>query len=304
MTDEVPSERRPRLPLTSLRAFEASARLGSMTAAADELCVTHGAISRHVHALEDQFGVPLLLRLPRSVTPTPEGAALASQLTEAFRLMQEAVARLAPGPITLSCSATIMMKWLIPRLNAFKHANPGVEFRLNVSHGEVDFVRDQISLAIRTSMSRPPEEVVIEPLLREQIGPVCHPDYVSRVGISSVASLARALDTATRPNAWAEWSEQMASSDLGLKSHERYEHFYLVIQAATSQLGVALAPSYLVQSEIESGQLVAPFGFTDSSHTLNLWIAPHERHRDEVRRLGAWIRAMMGQAAMPPQTDV
>jgi LysR family transcriptional regulator, glycine cleavage system transcriptional activator len=105
--------------LTSLRAFEASGRLGPMTTATDELCVTHGATSRHVHALEDQFGVPLLVRLPRSVTPAPEGAALASQLTEAFRLMQEAVARLAPGPITLSCSATIMMKWLIPRLNAF-----------------------------------------------------------------------------------------------------------------------------------------------------------------------------------------
>ncbi len=290
-------EPRARLPLNALRAFEASARLGSMSAAAGELCVTHGAISRHVHALEDQFGIPLLHRLPRSVTTTAEGGALAGQLTEAFRLMQEAVARLAPGRLTLSCSATIMMKWLIPKLSEFKRRHPEVEVHLNMSHGEVDFVRDKISLAIRTSMQRPPQDVVIEPLLRERIGPVCHPRYVESVGISSVASLQRAriLDTATRPNAWAEWATQMNCGDVGLTAHERYEHFYLVIEAASSQLGVALAPHYVVEKEIETGQLVAPFGFIDSPHTLNLWIAPHERLREDVRQLASWIRTHMKQ---------
>jgi len=289
------SEGRQRLPLTSLRAFEASARLGSMTAAAEELFVTHGAISRQVHLLEEQFGVPLLVRLPRSVTPTPEGRALAKQLTEAFSLMHKAVARLAPGPLTLSCSATIMMKWLIPRLSEFKRANPNVEIRLNMSHGEIDFIQDQVSLAIRASMNRPPQDVVIEPLQHEQIGPVCHPDYLARIGISSIASLARAriLETATRPYAWKEWIELMNCEDSGLRPHERYEHFYLVIEAAVSQLGVALAPRYLVEKEIESGQLVAPFGFIQSPYSLNLWIAPHERTRDDVRKLARWIRERM-----------
>jgi DNA-binding transcriptional LysR family regulator len=288
---------RPRLPLNSLRTFEVTARLGSMSAAAKELCVTHGAVSRHVNALEDQFGVPLLRRLPRSVAPTPEGAALAGQLSEAFRLMREAVARLEPGPLTLSCSATIMMKWLIPRLSQFKRDNPEVEIRLNMNHGEVDFVQDKISVAIRTSMTRPPADAVIEPLLREQFGPVCHPDYVARVGITSVASLtkakARILETATRTQAWKEWVAAMDCGQIGLKAHERYEHFYLVIEAAAAQLGVALVPRYVVEKEIESGQLVAPFGFIESPHTLNLWIAPHERLRDDVRRLGAWIKERM-----------
>ena len=286
---------RPRLPLNSLRTFEVAARLGSMSAAAKELCVTHGAVSRHVHALEDQFGVPLLRRLPRSVAPTPEGAALAGQLSEAFRLMREAVARLEPGPLTLSCSATIMMKWLIPRLSDFKRDNPEIEIRLNMNHGAVDFVQDKVSLAIRNSMIRPPADAVIEPLIREQFGPVCHPDYVARVGIKSVASLAKAriLETATRPQAWQEWGAAMKRGELGLKPHERYEHFYLVIEAASAQLGVALVPRYVVEKEIESGQLVAPFGFIDSPHTLNLWIAPHERLRDDVRHLAAWIKERM-----------
>jgi LysR family glycine cleavage system transcriptional activator len=161
----------------------------------------------------------------------------------------------------------------------------------------VDFVRDKISLAIRTSMLRPPQEVVIEPLLRERIGPVCHPKYVESVGISSVASLQRAriLDTATRPNAWKEWAEQMNCGEVGLTAHERYEHFYLVIEAASSQLGVALAPHYVVEKEIETGQLVAPFGFIDSPHTLNLWIAPHERLREDVKQLASWIKTHMKQ---------
>jgi LysR family glycine cleavage system transcriptional activator len=286
---------RQRLPLYSLRAFEAAARLGSMTAAARELYVTHGAISRHVHVLEEQFGLPLLHRHARSVSPTAEGASLAGQLTEAFRVMQEAVARLAPGPLTLSCSATIMMKWLIPRLSEFKSKNPDVEVRLNMSHGELNFVQDQISLAIRTSMNRAPQDTVIEPLLQEQIGPVCHPEYVARIGISSVASLSRAriLETATRPHAWAEWAALMNCADIGLVPHERYEHFYLANQAAASQLGVALSPRYLVQEELDSGALVAPFGFIRSPHTLNLWIAPHERLRDDVKRLAAWIKEHM-----------
>lgn len=284
-----------RLPLSSLRAFEATARLGSMSAAAIELFVTHGAISRHVHLLEEQFGVRLLVRHPRSVSPTPEGAALAGQLTEAFRLMREAIARLEPGPVTLSCSATIMTKWLIPRLGDFKRSHPDTDLRLNISHDEVDFIQDQISVAIRSSMKRPPHGVVMEPLLHEQIGPVCHRDYQAQVGITSIESLANAriLETATRPNAWKEWISLVNCEDLQLTPHERYEHFYLVIEAAASQLGVALVPRYLVEKEIESGQLVAPFGFIDSPYSLDLWIAPHERLRDEVRNLASWIRKQM-----------
>jgi LysR family transcriptional regulator, glycine cleavage system transcriptional activator len=289
-----------------LRAFEATARLGSMSAAAQELSVTHGAISRHVHLLEDHYAVPLLVRHARSVSPTPEGAALAAQLTEAFHLMREAVARLEPGPVTLSCSATIMTKWLIPRLGDFKRAHPNTEIRLNVSHGEVDFIQDQISVAIRSSMKRPPQGVVIEPLLQEQIGLVCHPDYQSHIGISSIASLARAciLDTATRPNGWNEWATLMNCEDMRLTPHERYEHFYLVIEAAVAQLGVALVPRYLVEKEIETRQLVAPFGFIESPYSLNLWIAPHERLRDDVCKLAKWIRRQMEPSAAPLQLTV
>ncbi|WP_431270264.1 LysR family transcriptional regulator [Dankookia sp. P2] len=266
-----------------------------MSAAAKDLGVTHGAISRHIQALEAQFGIPLLRRLSKSVEPTPPAAQLAASLSEAFGLMQLGVARLAPGPLTLSCSATIMMYWLIPRLGRFKQDNPAVEIRLNVNFGEVDFVRDEISVAIRSSMIRPPQDVVIRPLVQEDIGPICHPDYAARLGLKSVEDLARAriLGTATRPAAWSEWLSALGQSNLTLQSHELFEHFYLLIQAAASGLGVGLAPRLLAEDEIRRGHVVAPFGFTMGPHALNLWIAPHLRLRDDVRRLASWIQDEM-----------
>ncbi|HEX2726713.1 MAG TPA: LysR substrate-binding domain-containing protein, partial [Beijerinckiaceae bacterium] len=242
----------PRLPLNALRAFETTTRLGSMSAAARELGVTHGAISRHIRELEAEYGMPLLRRLPKSVEPTPAGAQLATILGEAFQLMHLGVSRLAPGPLTLSCSATIMMYWLLPRLGRFQRDNPGIEVRLNVNYGEVDFVRDEISLAIRSSMFKPPQDVVIRSLLREDIGPVCHPDYAARLGLHAPEDLERArlLGTATRPGAWGEWLSAIGRSDLKIAGHEHYAHFYLLIQAAVCGLGVGLAPRILVEDEI------------------------------------------------------
>lgn len=199
----------PHLPLIALRAFEAVARLGSMTAAAAELRVTHGAVSRQLKSLEARLGLPLLERLPRSVVASREGAQLAADLAEAFERIYLALSRVQLGPLTLSCSATVMMYWLLPRLGRFKREHPAVELRLNVNHGDVDFIRDEISVAIRNSMYQPPPTALGSTLMREEIGPVCHPDYAARLRIMAPSDLVHAhlLCTETRPQAWAEWTE-------------------------------------------------------------------------------------------------
>ncbi|GJD34027.1 LysR substrate-binding domain-containing protein [Methylobacterium aerolatum] len=283
----------PRLPLNALRAFEATARLGSMSAAATELGVTHGAISRHVRGLEAQFGLPLLERGPRAVAPTREGARLADELGEAFARMHLAVSQLQPGPLTLSCSATVMMRWLIPRLEGFKRANPAIDLRLNISYGNVDFIRDEISVAIRNSMYHPPPNAVAETVIREEIGPVCHPDYAARHGIATIDDLARAriLGCATRLGGWSEWTDAVGRRTLGITPHEVFGHFYLVIQAAACGLGFALAPRLLVADEIRAGHLVAPLGFAMGPHSLQLWIADHLRTRADLRSVVAWLRS-------------
>jgi DNA-binding transcriptional LysR family regulator len=289
----------PRLPLNALRAFETTVRLGTMSAAAAELGVTHGAISRHIRELEAQFGLPLLLRLPKSVAPTPAGSQLAVNLGQAFELMHQGVAHLAPGPLTLSCSATIAMNWLIPRLRTFKRDNPAIEIRLNINYGAVDFVREEVSLAIRSSIFRAPEDVIVKPLLHEEIGPICHPDYADRLELHKPEDLVRTriLGTATRTDAWSEWLAVIGRSDLSLQVHENYEHHYLLIQAASYGLGIAIAPRILVADEIERGHLVAPLGFVPGTRELSLWIAPHVRSREDVQRVSGWIQdEMTGRA--------
>ena len=288
-----------RLPLNALRALETASRLGSMTAAAAELGVTHGAVSRHIKSLEEQYGVTLLRRMPHAVATTGEGAQLAANLAEAFRLIRLGLGRLQPGPLTLSCSATIMMYWLIPRLGAFKRGNPDIDLRLNVNYGAVDFDRDEVSLAIRNSMIRPPQDVVTRRLIDEEIGPVCHPDYARRLRFEVPADLerARVLASATRPAAWTEWAAAIGQPDLAPEPRESYEHFYLVIQAAACGLGIALAPRILVESEIRAGHLVAPFGFLPGPHHLALWIAPRLRARPDLRRVANWLNGEMRASA-------
>ncbi|MGR9424195.1 LysR family transcriptional regulator [Rhizobium leguminosarum] len=287
------------LPLHALRAFEATIRLGSMTKAAQELDVSHGAISRHVRELERLYATTLVRRLSKSSEPTPAGAEMAQTLSEGFRSLNLAVARLSAGPLTLSCSATIMQYWLIPKLPEFKALNPDIHFRLNVNYGEVDFARDGISVAIRNTMYSAPDDVVILDMIGEEIGPVCSPDYLLRRPLKSSANLrtAQVLGTATRKRAWEEWLSAVGSEIPEIQIAEEYEHFYLMLQAATFGAGVAMAPKYLVQREIDAGQLVAPFGFILGPHRLQLWIAHHLRQNPGVKTLAGWIEAKMVEAA-------
>jgi len=280
-----------RLSLNALRAFEATARLRSFSAAADELSVTHGAVSRHVRMLEDSLGLPLLTRGAQGAEPTSEGQRLLEGLSTAFGLIQSSVERLKPGPLTLSCSESIMMYWLIPRLARFKDNNPDVELRFNMSHGPVDFTRDNISVAIRLSSIEPPRDAVRTDVAHEWVGPVCSPEYLRNMRIKSAADLPRArlMVSRTRPNAWTDWAACSQQSSADLRIDEAFEHFYLLIQGARCGLGVANVPRMLVRDDLTSGTLVAPLGFVRGPNRLWIWSAPHLSRRPDVVRLIDWL---------------
>lgn len=276
--------------LNALRAFEATVRLSSMTAAADELLVTHGAVSRHIKSLEEMFGMPLLLRGARAVQATPEGARLASDLSSAFALIAKSVEQLQPGPLTLSCSSTIMMSWLIPRISAFHELHPDIELRFNMNYDRIDFVRDEISVAIRNSMIEPPKEVIIKDMVDEWIGPVCSAEYAATNRFTTPDDLSRCvlLASKTRPAAWSDWIK-VSGHPCELRPQRAYDHFYLLIQAAACGLGAAMVPKILVLDDLRSGKLVAPLGFVAGPFKLALWIAPHLRARPETKALVDWL---------------
>lgn len=289
----------PRPSFNALRAFEATARLRSMSAAADELSVTHGAVSRHVRSLEELLGVVLLKRGAHSTDPTPEGAQLAEGVAAALNLMQVTLEQLKPGPLTLSCSASILTHWLIPRLARFHERHPAVELQFNVNYGPVDVVRENIGIAIRNTMITPPDDVVVRELVTEWVGPVCSPDYMRSARLRQPGDLANArlLCARTRPGAWSEWAAAAGIGGPELQVRELFDHFYVLIQAAACGLGIAPVPRMLVLDDLRSGKLVAPFGFAPGPHKLALWLAPHVRSRPETQALAQWLTEELQETA-------
>jgi len=288
MKPDVPS-------LNALRAFEVTARRRSMTLAAEELSVTHGAVSRQIKALEAALGMALLTRSGRSVEPTPEGLRLAEGLRAAFSLMDATIEHVRPSPLVLSCSSSIAMCWLIPRISGFYHRNPDIEINLDLNYDKVDFARQNISVAIRISTIEPPPNALIRSLGTELIGAVCSPEYLASTKLERPADLSQALllFTKTRPNAWADWLGASENERVALKPHRSFEHFYLMIQAAAFGLGVAVVPHMLAINDLQSGRLVAPFGFVPGPRQLFLWIAPHLGSRKDVKALERWLTREM-----------
>jgi len=262
-----------------------------MSSAADELSVTHGAVSRHIRSLEDMLGVVLLQRGPHSTDPTPDGVRLADDLSKAFSLIQASLEQFKAGPLTLSCSASIMMYWLLPRIATFKERWPDVKLQFDMNYDQVDFVRDKIGVAIRNSAIEPPKEVELRELMVEQVGPVCSPGYMMSRQLRGVHDLPNAhlMVSKTRVGAWSDWMAAYGYSGEPLTAHDSFEHFYLLIQAAVCGLGVAVVPRMLVLGDLQSGKLVAPLGFVPGPRRTVLWIAPHLRNRQDLRALTAWL---------------
>lgn len=281
--------------LNALRAFETMVRLGSMTLAAQELGVSHGAISRQVRALEELLGVTLHTKQGNSTIPTEMGRRLATDLTPAFHAIQASLAQFMPGPVTLSCSSTIMMRWLIPRISDFRRRYPNIQVKFNLNYEKIDFIHDEVSLAIRNSMIAPPRQAIIRHLAQEWIGPVCTPALAQQLKLRTAVDLSRArwLQTKTRPLAWREWIEASGLDISGEIADESFEHFYLLIQAAISGLGIAMVPRMLVEEDLQTGRLVAPLGFVEGPHAIQLWLAPYLRSKKETEALADWLTAQM-----------
>lgn len=286
---------RPLPSLNALKAFEAVARHRSMTRAAEELFVTHGAVSRQIRSLEDTLGVLLLTRNARLSDPTPEGARLAEGLASAFSIIEASIERVKPGPLTLSCSSSIMMEWIIPRIGRFHQRYPNIELQFNMNYDRIDFMRDKIGIAIRSSTIEPPADAVIRDMGREEIGLVCAPSYLAQCPLITPADLAHAavLATQTRLEALSDWQKAAGVEETNCEPRSTFHHFYLLIQAVLCGLGVAVVPHMLVAEHIASGRLVAPFGFRPGPRRMLLWIAPHRVGQPDTLALERWLTREM-----------
>jgi DNA-binding transcriptional LysR family regulator len=292
-----------RLPsLNALRAFEAAARLGRMTDAARELGVTHGAVSRQVRALEDVMGIKLFEGPKNSLVLTESGVLLLPELTASLDRIERAVLAISDieaGALDVSCLGTFTMRWLIPRLHRFQSASPHVEVRLSADDQTVDFARQNFEVAIRVGDSGWPKDAIVVRLFEEAVGPVASSLLLRGRKINSPEDLAALplLHTRTRRHAWPDWAARVGWDAGVLPGHE-FEHFYFMLEAGVSGLGIAIAPWQLVTDDIAAGRLVAPFGFVPSGQA---YVALRRRRRN--KKAEAFVRWLVEEAAALPPPD-
>jgi LysR family transcriptional regulator, glycine cleavage system transcriptional activator len=298
-------------PLNAVRAFEAAARHVSFTKAAEELFVTHGAVSRQVAVLEDWFGRPLFRRNASQLALTEAGRSFHAEVTAALDRIAVAamhiVEQAAPTALRVSAPPTFTMRWLLARLSRFQRRRPEVELRMSTSITPIDFKDNPYDLAIRGSDQPPPHCASVR-FMTETIVPVCHPDLTERGALSTPDQLAQQtlLSYATEPYPWAQWLETVGVPQLKPKGTLRFEQMFFGLQAACEGLGVVLVPLFLVVDDIIAGRLCAPFGalgakhrnyyacFAESSdahaliHNLCEWL--QEEGRDTESALLEWSR--------------
>ena len=294
-------------PLSALRAFEAFARHGVMTTAAAELCVTHGAVSRQVGALQDHLGVTLVTGPRHRLELTPAGRDLAAGLSSAFATIAEAVAAVrtdARREIEISCLGTFALKWLIPRLPRFVAARPDVRVRISESYADPNFGRGGADGAIRIlNPGQPHPRQEATPFLRQFQGPVAAPSVTSPgTTFGAMAGLPR-LHASTFRESWAVWSDLVGRPLPPAPVEREFQHNNSMIEAAAAGMGVAIAPWAFVAPDMESGRLVAPFGFAERPSRF-VFLRPVGRPDAAVDAFRDWLVAEGRVSPAPtPSTD-
>lgn len=283
--------------LTALRAFEAFARRGQMTLAADELCVTHGAISRQIRSLEDALGLDLTEGPRHRLKLTEAGAKLAAALSGAFDQVAGALMELkgaAHGELHLSCVGTLAIRWLIPRLSAFHARHPDVRVRVTESYAPVDFARERFDAAIRVAETAPIVGAEAVAFLENFHGPVVAPALVGD-GPTGIEGLTR-LTTGTRQTAWAEWESHSGITLPTPPDTQEFEHIFYTLEAAAAGLGVGLSPWVYVAADVSAGRLAAPLGFARTPSRF--WFLTPRATRPSVADFRAWL--IEEAAKVPP----
>ena len=287
-------------PFLALRAFEAAARHESFTAAANELHVTHGAISRQVAAFEAWVGVQVFHRIGKRVRLTDDGRRYLATVQAAFDSIALATNQLRDSGVVhvlrINALPTFAMKWLLPRLNQFQRKMPNVELRLSTSSVPFEML-EGYDVAVRRGPEHWPN-CVSGHFLGESELPVCSPALLQRLPIKVADDLARhvLLHSDTRPDAWRNWLTA-AGVKAKCRKKQSFDHFYLALQAAVDGLGVALGPLPMLADELASGRLVMPLDAPRTDARGYWWVARREvAHAPVVEQFCRWLQEQGDQA--------
>lgn len=300
-----------RLPsLNALRAFEAAARLQSLSQAGDELHVTHAAISHQVRKLEDWFGLPLLRRVGRGIEPTAAGQILQAQLTATWQQLadtcQTVKAYNAPHRLKVGCIPSIASRWLVPRLAQFSKRHPDADIRVEYASANAQLLDGTLDVLI--TLGQDSSLGVRSHMLFSRINlPVCSPHFVKRnSGLKRPETLVRAslLHDESR-DGWREWCERAGLT--GLKrprslSGPIFQDFNMLATAVIAGHGIGLCPVNVFRAEIERGDLVvlSDIATNEDKGYYMMW---RDTAGPLVTQFVQWFARQTKQGSLPPKAS-
>lgn len=291
----MPPSRLP--PLNALRAFDAAARHQSMKAAAEELCVTPGAVSQLIKTLEQHLGVALFVRVNRGILLTDAGKNYLPPIRNAFRQILDASARIAVPPasrvLTVGTTTFFASAWLIPRLNDFHARHPDIDLQVVTNNALTDFSRDGVDIAIRHGLGRYPG-LQSEHLLTVSVVPVASASLVASLGMP-----ANAQDLLRWPrvhdekrSGWQLWFAAQGVEDAGMPRGPAFDDGSLLLKAVAAGQGAGLLPVAMVEDELATGRLVrlADDAWLEDFGYYLVWPGRGPM-ADKVRVFRDWLRA-------------
>jgi len=284
---------RPLPSLKALRAFEAVARLQSLTKAASELCVTEPAVSQQIKQLETYLRRPLFIRRARALELTAEAELLLPVLSDSFDRIAEIATSIRNGTVRqqlrVQMTPHLSARWVLPRLGQFIAQIPHIELATRHSYATIDYLKPEVDIALAWD-NNIWHRATAEPLMQLGYLPMCSPKLLKRkkAGADMLANqtLLQERDTTM----WADW---LKVADLPAPAFPKtvvFDNYDVTVQAAVQAQGIAMLMYPMFTDLIESGQLVTPFGVkTYIPITLYLLYQQSSLVRDEVRLFRDWI---------------
>ena len=287
-------------PFATLRPFEAAARLESFTRAADELHLTHGAVSHQVRALEEHLGTPLFARHGKRVTLTAAGRTFAERL----RTSLEEIARAADAVrtrnvnrLSVSVLPSFASRWLMPRLIRFMEKHPNVEVNVNASTNLVNFAADDVDLAIRFGKG-PWPEYFCERFLEDEYFAVTSPKLAARLKLKSPEDLLKPGVRIMREDR-DYWCEYFEAAGVPFENRVRgplFNDSTYSLQAAARGEGIALARRSIVLEDLQRGELKRLFPLSVRSLERYWFVCPKgSEDAPSVKAFREWVKEELGQ---------
>jgi LysR family glycine cleavage system transcriptional activator len=289
-------------PLNALRVFEVAARTGSYAAAATELGLTHGAVSRHVASIEAWLGQPLFRREGRRMVATPIAAMFAGEVGHAFdRITRAAEACGRPAArriLRVSTPTSFAMRWLVPKLERFHADRPDVEVVVTTVSTVLEDLRGGFDVAIRRGPSRdeawPGHRAV--PVLEDIDTLIMSPTLFERRPIRRPADIEGhvLLASETRAGDWTDWLDAAGVPHLSRLPRQIFDHFFVTRQAVEDGLGIGVGPLPMLAIDLAAGRLMTPLPDIQVRRTGYVAVLP--RQHDTSSLVAAFVDWLVGEA--------